>query len=99
MQGITESLGDLSKFIIQKLSSEIQKLLSAAISSGIDDGLHKISKRLFSIGVSIALVSTGFFLTLWGIATSIDTFFAMRGLGYVLIGILAALTGALVFKK
>ncbi len=99
MPGITEFLGDLSKLVIQWLSNEVQTLVSAAISDGIETGLNKISRKFLSIGISLALISTGFFLTLWGIATNIDTIFAMRGLGYVLIGILAALTGALIIKK
>ena len=99
MPGIIESLGDLSKLAIQQFSSEAQKYVSDAICDGITEGIQKSREKLFSIAVSTALVGTGFFLTLWGIATSIDLFFAMRGMGYVLIGLLAAAAGALVSKK
>ncbi|KCZ73096.1 hypothetical protein ANME2D_00155 [Candidatus Methanoperedens nitroreducens] len=96
---IIELISSLSRLVIQRFSSEAQKLTSEAIGDGIADGVQKSSQRLFSIGVSIALIGTGFFLTLWGIATGIDTFFEMRGFGYVLIGILAALAGVLVYKR
>ena len=88
----------LSAFI-KTLSTDAPKLAGDAIGRGIEEGVKKSSEKLFSLGISIALLATGFFLTLWGIATSIDMIFAMRGLGYVLIGVLAALLGALVYKK
>ena len=99
MPDIIESLGNLLKLTIQRYSGEAQKLASDAVGEGIAEGIQKSRRELFSIAFSIALVSTGVFLALWGIATSIDVFFAMRGLGYVLIGMLAAATGALVYKK
>ena len=34
-----------------------------------------------------------------GIASAIDAMFVMRGLGFVLVGLLGVLTGALVYKK
>lgn len=83
-----------SKSIIQGLS-EVKKLEIDAIAEGVE----KSSKHLFTIGISIALIGTGFFIFMWGIATSIDTLFTMKGMGYVLIGVLAALIGALVYKK
>lgn len=99
MSGIIESVGESSKYIIQWISNEIERLASNAVCNGITEGLEKSREKLFSLAISIALLGTGFFITLWGIATAIDTFFAMRGFGYVFIGILSVLTGALVFKK
>ena len=49
--------------------------------------------------VAISIAAIGFFLILWGIASAIDAIFAMRGMGYVLIGLLGVLTGTLVYKK
>lgn len=89
---------DLSKSIIESFPEKVQKQASEAIGSGIAEGVEKSKKKFFYLGISIALIGTGFFLTLWGIATGIDTIFAMQGLGYVLIGILAILGGALVNK-
>jgi hypothetical protein len=96
---ILESLGDTSKLVIQGISQEIEKLVTSAIGTGVEEGLHKFSEKLLSITIAAALVATGFLLTLWGIATAIDTYFAMKGVGYVLIGLLASVTGALVYKK
>ena len=44
-------------------------------------------------------ITQGFFLLFWGIASAIDAMFVMRGLGFVLVGLLGVLTGALVYKK
>jgi hypothetical protein len=41
----------------------------------------------------------GFFLILWGIASARDAMFTMHGLGFVLIGLIGVLTGALVYRK
>ena len=99
MPGIIESLGNISKAAIERFYSDTQKLASEAIGNGLAEGLEKSRGKLLTIAISIALLTTGFFLTLWGIASAIDMYFTMRGLGYVLIGILAAVTGALVYKK
>ncbi len=99
MSGILESLSDTSKLVIQWISQETEKVVTSAIGTGVAEGLHKFSEKLYSITIAAALIATGFFLTLWGIATVIDTYFVMKGFGYVLIGILASVTGALVYKK
>ncbi len=88
----------LTKSIIHGLS-EAQRLSSESIGNGIADGLEKSRKKIYSISISVVLIGTGFFLTLWGVATSIDVIFAMHGLGYVMIGIPAALLGALLYKR
>ncbi len=86
------------------LSNSITHGFSEALKYGgivnsIEDGIEKFRKKLFITGVAISLAATGFFLILWGIASAIDVMFSMRGLGYVLIGLLGVLTGALVYKK
>lgn len=98
MPGIIESLGNISKIAIERFCSDTQKLASEAIVNGLTEGLEKSSGKFLTIGISIALLATGFFLALWGIASAIDTYFAMRGLGYVYIGALATVTGALIYK-
>ncbi|MDL5504181.1 MAG: hypothetical protein QSU88_13300, partial [Candidatus Methanoperedens sp.] len=65
----------------------------------IEEGIKKSRKKLFITGAAISLVATGLFLTLWGIASAIDAIFAMRGLGFVLTGIIGILAGALIYKK
>ncbi len=99
MSDLLESLGDTYKLVIQLISQEIEKLVTRAIAAGAAEGFHKFSEKLLSITIAAALIATGFLLTLWGIATAIDTYFAMKGFGYVLIGLLASVTGALVYKK
>lgn len=69
------------------------------IGKSIEESIKTIRKKLFITGAAISLAATGFFLTLWGIASAIDTIFAMRGLGFVLIGLLGVLTGAVIYKK
>jgi hypothetical protein len=69
------------------------------LGNDIAEGIEKSRKKLFTIGASVALAGTGFFLTLWGIASAIDLMFATRGFGFVLIGLTAIMTGALVYKK
>ncbi len=71
----------------------------SGLGNEIAEGIEKSRKKLFTIGVSIALAGIGFFLILWGIASMIDTIFAMRGFGFVLAGIIAVLSGALAHKK
>lgn len=94
-QSTIDFLRGLSKTIILGLG-ESQK---HGIGNELAEGIEKSRKKLFTLGVSISLAGTGFFLIMWGIATAIDSMFAMRGFGFVLIGILAALTGALAYKK
>ncbi len=95
-QSIIDFLSGLSKSIIQGLS---EALNHSGIGNSIDEGMEKFRKKLFITGVAISIAGTGFFLTLWGIASAIDAMFAMRGMGFVLIGLLGVLTGALVYKK
>lgn len=69
------------------------------LGNEIVEGIEKSRKKLFTIGFAIALAGTGFFLTLWGIASAIDTMFTMHGLGFVLIGVLAILGGAAEYRR
>jgi hypothetical protein len=73
--------------------------VQCGIGNSIEESIEKFREKLFITGVAISIAGTGFFLTLWGIASFIDAMFAMRGLGFVLIGLLGVLTGALVYKK
>lgn len=95
-QIIIDFLSGFSKSIFQGLS---EVLNHSGIGNSIDEGMEKFRKKLFISGVAISIAATGFFLTLWGIASSIDAMFSMRGLGFVLIGLLGILTGALLYKK
>ncbi len=95
-QSIKDFLGGLSKSIIQGLSDV---LTHSGIGNSIEEGMEKFRKKLFITGVAISIAATGFFLILWGIATAIDVMFAMRGLGFVLIGLLGVLAGMLLYKK
>ena len=76
-QSIIDFLSSLSKSIIQGFS---EALKHGEIGNSIEEGIEKFRKKLFITGVAISLAGTGFFLTLWGIASAIDTVFAMRGL-------------------
>ncbi len=95
-QSIIDFFSGLSKSIIQGFS---EALKYGGIDNSIEEGIEKFRKKIFITGVAISIAGTGFFLTLWGIASAIDAMFAMRGLGFVLIGLLGVLTGALVYKK
>ena len=95
-QSIIDFLSGLSKSITQGFS---EALKYGGIVNSFEEGIENFRKKLFTTGVAISLAGTGFFLTLWGIASAIDAMFSMRGLGYVLIGLLGVLTGALVYKK
>ncbi len=95
-QSIMDFLNGLSKSIIQGL---IEALNIGGIGNSIEEGIEKFRKELFITGIAISIAGTGFFLILWGIATAIDAMFAMRGLGFVLVGFLGVLAGALVYKK
>jgi hypothetical protein len=93
-QSIIDFLSGLSKSIIQGLTEA-----HSGIGNSIEEAIEKFRKKLFITGVAISVAATGFFLVLWGIASAIDGMFAMRGLGFVLIGLLGVLTGVLVYKK
>ncbi len=95
-QSIIDFLSGFSKSIIQGFG---EALKHCGIGNSIEEGIEKFRKILFITGVAISLAGTGFFLILWGIASAIDAMFAMRGLGFVLIGLLGVLTGALIYKK
>ena len=95
-QSILDFLSGLSKSILQGFSEAVKH---GGIGNSIEESIEKFRKKLFISGVAISIAATGFFLTLWGIASSIDAMFSMRGLGYVLIGLLGILTGALLYKK
>ena len=98
MPEILEFFLGLSRSIIQGLS-EAKKFESDVIAEGIVEGIKKSRKNLLFIGISIAFLASGFFLVFWGIAVYIDTFFAMKGAGYALVGIIAVLAGGLVAKS
>ena len=93
-QSIIDFLSGLSNSIIQGFTEA-----HGGIGNSIEEGIERFRKKLFTTGVAISIAGTGFFLTLWGIASVIDVMFAMRGLGFVLIGLLGVLTGALIYKK
>ena len=95
-QSIIDFLSGLSKSIIEGFS---EALKHGGIGNSIKEGIEKFRKKLFITGVAITIAATGIFLTLWGIASAIDAMFAMRGFGFLLIGLLGVLTGALVYKK
>ena len=95
-QTIKDFLSGLSKSIIQGVSEAANQ---SGISNSIEENIEKFRKKLFLTGVAISIAGAGFFLILWGIASAIDVMFAMRGLGFVLIGLLGVLTGVLVSKK
>lgn len=99
MQNVKEFLLGMVNAIIQGLPGEAQKHVSDAIGNGIAQGVEKSRKKLVAVGVSIALIGIGLFLILWGIATSIDMIFEMRGFGYVLIGIPVVLIGIILYKS
>ena len=92
-QSITDFLSGLSKSISQGFIER------GGIANSIEGGIKKSRKKLFITGVAISLAATGFFLTFWGIASAIDAMFSMRGLGFVLTGLIGILAGALVYKR
>ena len=93
-QSIIDFLSGLSKSIIQGFTEAHD-----VIGNSIEEGIEKSRKKIFITGVAISITAPGFFLLFWGIASAIDAMFVMRGLGFVLIGLLGVLTGALVYKK
>jgi hypothetical protein len=93
-QSIIDFLSGLSKSIIQGFSET-----HGRIGNSIEEGIEKSRKKIFITGVAVSIAATGVFLILWGIASAIDAMFVMRGIGFVLIGLLGVLTGALVYKK
>ncbi len=65
----------------------------------IEEDIEKSKIKLFILAISIAMFSTGIFVTIWGIASYVDQKFAMQGFGFVLVGIMVILTGVLLYKK
>ncbi len=97
-QDIIDFLTGLSDALIHGFG-DIQKQSEHGIGVDIAEGIEKSKKMLFTIGIAIAIASSGFFLLLWGIASAIDSMFIMRGVGFVLVGIIALLSGALVSRR
>ena len=95
-QSIIDFFSGLSKSITQGFS---EALKYGGIVNSIEEEIENFRKKIFITGIAISIAATGFFLILWGIASAIDAMFAMRGLGFVLIGLLGVLTGVLAFKK
>ncbi len=89
-QDIIDFLSGLSNSFIQGLSQPQRFDV---------ESMEKTRMRIFRMGIAIALSGVGFFLILWGISSTIDTMFAMHGFGFVLVGIIAVLTGALTFRR
>ena len=84
-QSIIDFLSGLSKSIIQGFTEAHD-----VIGNSIEEGIEKSRKKIFITGVAISITATGFFLIFCA-----DAMFVMRGLGFVLIGLLAVLTGRL----
>ncbi len=93
-------MGQIIDFLSGLSNSIIQGFIGpGGIGNCIEEGIEKFKKKLFITGVAISLAATGFFLTLWGIASFIDAMFTMRGLGFVLIGLIGVMLGALLIYK
>jgi hypothetical protein len=89
---------DVHDFIHGFLESIIHGL--GTQKHGIEEDIEKTKNKLLAtvnivktIVISIVLFSVGIIMTVWGIASYIDQRFAMQGLGFVLIGIIAILAG------
>lgn len=91
-QEINDFIHGFSESIIHGLNAQ---------KHGIGEDIEKSKNTLIFLVVSIILFGTGIFMTTWGIASYIDQRFAMQGLGFVLIGIISLLTGAILstFKR
>ncbi len=94
-QSVVDFVRGFSSSIIQGLS-EARK---HEIGDDIVAGIEKSRRKLFIVGIAVSLAGTGFFLTLWGVASAIDSMFAIHGIGFVLIGVLAVLSGALLYNR
>ncbi len=98
-QDIIDFLTGLSDALIHGFGDIQKQGEHGGIGADIAEGIEKSKKMLFTIGIAIAIASSGFFLLLWGIASAIDSMFIMRGVGFVLVGIIAILFGALVSRR
>ena len=95
-QSVIDFLRGLLESMIQGLREELKK---SGIGNSIEENIEKLRDKLFITLVATSVAATGFFLISWGIASAIDRIFVMRGLGFVLIGMLGVLTGMLIYKK
>ena len=89
-QEIIDFINGFSESIIRGINNE-QKCR-------VGECIEKLKTKLFVIGISIAIVSIGIFVTIWGIASYIDQIFATQGIGFTLVGIIAILAGILIYK-
>lgn len=95
-QSIIDFLSGFSNALIQGLNEAHKK---NGINNSMEKNIENSRKKLFATGIAISITASGFFLLLWGVASTIDRYFTMKGLGFVLIGLLGLLTGTLVYKK
>ncbi len=93
-QSIIDFLSGLSKLIIQGFSEAHD-----VIDNSIEESIEKYRRKLFITWVAISIIAIGFFLLFWGIASAIDAMFVMKGLGFILIGLLGVFIGAFIYKK
>jgi hypothetical protein len=95
-QSIIDFLRGFSNSFFQGLNDELKK---REINNSIEENIEKFRKKIFVTGIAISIIATGFFLFMWGVASTIDRYFTMGGIGFVLIGLIGVLTGTLVHKK
>lgn len=84
---------------INGFSDSVIQGLNKTGKNRIEEHIEKYKIKLFFIAMSIAIISTGIFMTIWGISSYIDQIFAMRGLGFILVGIIAILAGVVVYNR
>jgi hypothetical protein len=94
------------KITVQQEISDFTKGFSDSITNGLSTQKQEIGKyveksktKLFVTVISIVISSVGVFITAFGIASYVDKRFAMQGLGFVLVGIMAILTGSLLYRR
>ena len=93
-QSIADFLSGLSKSISQGFTEH------GGIGNSIEEGIKKSRKKKYLLpGLRSQSLPPDFSCYSGGIASAIDAMFVMRGLGFVLVGLLGVLTGALVYKK
>ncbi len=86
------------KDIIQEFFKSMYDILHDEINRYMDEFLKKSTRKLFSTGITVSIISIGLFLLFWGIASYIDMIFKMTGLGFILIGIIVTLIGMLSYQ-
>lgn len=84
---------------IHGFSESIIHGINSAQKHEIEEDIEKSKMKLFVLATSIAIFSTGLFVTIWGISSYVDQKFAMQGFGFVLVGIMVILAGVLLYKK